>query len=129
MKCKLCLKEKKLVKAHIIPDCLYKDLAVGNEKRFASGRVMKKVSTKIIQSGPWDREILCKECDTKILSSLENYFKEHFYDRLKNELKKRTFVSVVIEPYVIEDVDLSKIKLFLLSLIWRSSVERGQVCT
>ncbi len=59
MICKLCDKEKKLIRAHIIPESFY---SKGHKKLYADDLIYEKKMPK----GLYDTEILCGECDNKI---------------------------------------------------------------
>ncbi|WP_157373395.1 hypothetical protein [Algoriphagus terrigena] len=82
------------------------------------------------QSGIHEPNILCKECDNSLLSSFERYF-SIFFNSNKIPIEK--------SPNLISDFDLngnkffhcsnadySKLKLFFLSILWRSSLSNHE---
>ncbi len=131
MKCKLCNKEKRLLKrSHIIPDFMYNGLF--DEKHFiAPLDLIKFQKKKLLPNGFYDSNILCEDCDNKILGNLESYSSIVIwggkgnqdmyptYEKRTNQLNQR-FIHL-------ENVNYSKFKLFLLSIIWRASISRQKI--
>lgn len=128
--CKLCLNEAQLLpKSHIIPEFLYKELY--DEKHrffFTTSTNLKegKKNLKPLQSGIYEGNILCINCDNSILGSLERYSANFLFP--KNTSKEK---SCQLIPNYIENgnqflkrsnVDYNKFKLFFLSILWRSSI-------
>lgn len=134
MKCKLCLEEKPLVKAHIIPDFIYKNLELYEPDKKGQGRVHVGIvrnnkfsyNSKGLPTGIYDRDILCADCDGKIIGAYEDYAKKvlsrYFMDLDKVSFDK-VFDAELRRNYLVQrGVDYAKFKLFLLSIFWRGSV-------
>lgn len=107
--CKLCLQNKKLIKAHIIPEGFFRPLRSGN--------LAPEIHTntpgsypKRTQVGAYDSSILCSECDQKMAP----------WDGCAQEVLIHRF-SVARR---IENFDYRRLKLFFVSLLWRASVSR-----
>ena len=129
-KCRLCLKEKKLIKSHIIPEFMFEKMKDENNTFFqltydADKRDSKK---RKVQTGVFDKNILCEDCDNKILGGIyESYAKKSFYGKnLNPEIapKCKNFKNPKngTEYSICENIQYSKFKLFLLSLLWRASI-------
>lgn len=127
MKCKLCLQDKPLIKAHIIPDFMYRNLYDENHQIHKVNFLDDdKIHTKKIPTGTYDKKILCADCDNNIISPYENYAKMIIYggdvrteddpsfQRMKNQFG--------LESMRISNINYTKFKLFLLSLLFRGSV-------
>lgn len=124
MVCQLCHKNKKLIKAHLLPEWAYRYLYedIDDEKRDSLILVGINQHHKRRPIGAYDKEILCAECD-RLLGKTDEYGKQIFMNR-----------NMVRYPdsqhaYLIDDVDLYKIKYFLASVLWRfdlSDREEGQ---
>ncbi len=116
--CKLCLKHKELCKeSHIIPRFLYKFLmGENNSLVFVDD---EKVATRF--NGEYEGGILCKKCDSEIIGKLEDYAAKFMHGKLSSRLE-----NIDGEEFLIIDRDKNynykKHKLFLLSLLWRSSI-------
>lgn len=127
--CRLCKEEKKLIKtSHIIPDFLHEELYDEKHRiiKFHPDELKKenpKISTP--PSATYEGNILCAECDNKVIGKYESYvsklLKNDFNDSKKaicqekfNELKEK-----IIE---VSNLDYKNLKLFLLSILWRSSI-------
>ena len=65
--CKFCGQEKKLIKAHIIPKNFYLDYK--KEQYMSVDSLSGKF--KIQQNGAYDKNILCSDCDGKILGKFD----------------------------------------------------------
>jgi hypothetical protein len=125
--CQLCAEEKVLVKAHVIPESFYKELydeshsydqVLENDKEFRKSRKRK---------GLYDTKILCKSCDESLGSKYDDYGSKAFwgYHNLGLDIKDffdRSDPRVRWREAI--NVDSNKIKLFLLSILWRASVSK-----
>lgn len=122
MKCQFCNQSfPKLVKSHIIPRSFYKTLR-DESKPYSiyleAGK--EKNHEKYYQSGIHDAEIVCEACE-----KLFNPFDTHGYQVLKKTLKtKKIYHDGDGYPcaYFIENADYTKLKLFVLSMLWRAHV-------
>lgn len=131
MRCKLCLKENKLVKAHIIPDFMYEDIiANGGIFKLSKFRKPKKIPT-----GEYDSTILCGTCDNDIINKKYEDYASKLYKLLSGKLTK--LGSIKVEKKVnpaglnytsISRLDYQRFKLFLLSILWRASVSSREFC-
>ena len=127
--CRLCGKSARLIKAHILPKGFYSPIwDYGDPGGPQSERVpiivsLSEASTKPIQtqSGIWDMQILCSVCDSKSFGPLDKYA-THFL--IENSLLIPFAHDERREPilYVAESYDYRKLKLFYMSLLWRSAV-------
>jgi hypothetical protein len=113
--CKLCLGDKELIRAHIIPESLYAPLIGSGTPRTYSTEAGS--FPKRYQSGIYDREILCAECDNRI-GDWDNYAQAVLLAPLKRygeptELKLR-------ESFTMPEPDYNRLKLFFISLLWRA---------
>lgn len=118
--CKFCEKPfLKLVKSHVIPRSFYK--ALRDESKPYS--IFLEVGTeqnneKYYQAGIYDSEIVCETCER-----LFSPFDKHGYEVLMKALaEKRIYYDLNGYPcaYFMENVDYTKLKLFVLSMLWRA---------
>ena len=127
-KCQLCGQEKKLIKSHIIPEFMYKEL-YNKEHRFyeftkkdiLEGKELKP----FVQIGVFDKNILCSECDNERLGSLEKYGQKVLFGKNLDETETPKCDNYTTGDYEFSEcknVDYRKMKLFLLSILWRSSI-------
>ena len=78
MICKLCLKEKGLLKkSHIVPNFLYRELR-DEDNAFVKAN-LAKVTKENIYTGLFEPNILCAECDNVLLGKLEDYSSKILY--------------------------------------------------
>lgn len=115
--CKLCLKDKKLIDAHIVPAgfyrYLYPDLGVQKGPRKNLVMVEEEGETQQRPIGEYDKNILCAECDQQLGT----------YDEYAQEIILRTkTISIHDEADSIKNIDYPKLKLFFISLLWRASI-------
>lgn len=126
MACKLCLKDKELIrKSHIIPDFMYDGL-YDEKHRFHEVTVTKDKDIKtegFRQTGGYEGQILCQSCDNEVLGKLEKYASQVLYGGIPNKIQKRD-KDKGMEYTLYEKIDHRKFKLFLLSLLWRASISK-----
>lgn len=118
--CRLCLQEKKLIKAHIIPEGFFRPLWSGNLAPEMHTNSPGKYS-KRMPIGVYDPSILCSECDQKMAP----------WDDCAQEILLQQFSAarnVVQQGQIVarrvENFDYRKFKLFFISLLWRASVSQ-----
>jgi hypothetical protein len=113
--CCLCLENKKLIKAHVVPRWafmyLYPEIPDGDNRPLILVGKGKKTLTRPI--GPYDSEILCGECDN-FLGDYDNYGKKILLDA---EFEPRSS-----EAYLIKNVNFEKLRIFILSVVWRAAI-------
>ena len=116
MKCKLCLEEKNLLKkSHIIPNFLYS--ALFDEKHrihLVSIKNDKNLSSRKLQSGEYEGEILCAKCDNQILGELERYVNRVLFHEKPDVTENRKNEKGMKYTYC-ANLDYTKFKLFLLT--------------
>jgi len=134
-KCQLCLQEKKLIKAHIIPEFLYRDIKDENNVLYKSTYNLDTLENKTqkIQTGEFDKDILCQDCDNRILgSTYERYAQSTMFgSNLNPEIAPicNNFQNPAdgAEYSICTNIDYGKMKLFLLSILWRASITKRKI--
>ena len=120
--CKLCEREKKLINAHIIPKQLYKPIgeASGGESPWVYGVGTDKKSQQS-QSGIYDPDILCRECDGDLIGPWDNYGQILLRSSPSPE---NYIVDDAGKPagYKIDTFDYHQLKLFFMSILWRAAI-------
>jgi hypothetical protein len=122
LKCQYCDNlYPKLAKAHIIPRSFYKISRGQDNKSIELIIDENDKKTKFWQSGIYDSEIVCQNCE-----KLFNDFDTHGYKVLSRTLSQKMISNGSDEypAYLIEDVDYSKLKLFFLSMLWRAHASK-----
>ena len=129
-KCRLCLQEKALLrKSHIIPDFMYngvfdeKHRLIPTEVDANTRRIRKG---KPVQTGEFEGGILCNECDNNVLGGYEDYASKTLYGGIFSG-NAPIFENFTQEKDGIiftqcRNLDYRRFKLFLLSILWRSSI-------
>lgn len=120
MICKLCVQNKKLIKAHIIPDFMHRGLFDEKHQMYKVQLSLEKLPSNKIPTGEYDTAILCAECDNKI-SEYESYFSKVIYGGSLLGMKKFKDKDGLIFTEII-NLDYTKTRLFFLSLLWRASI-------
>lgn len=114
--CRLCKQVRPLRNSHVFPEFLYQH-AYDEKHRYEIAALGGQWISKSRQLGVWEK-LLCDECEGR-LNKLETYS--------SNVIRRLTDVEIrdpeSNEVHVVGlGVDYKKFKLFLLSLIWRSSI-------
>jgi hypothetical protein len=123
-KCRLCLQEKKLINAHIIPKFIYKGMK-NDKNRFSTNYYdLKRIKSRNIETAEFDKNILCEKCDNEILGSIyEKYAEFVMFDEKANIKSSKTHKAKNGDNFsILYGIDYKKMKLFLLSLLWRASI-------
>jgi len=116
MECKFCKQERKLIEAHIIPYSFFKPIL--NEHKPGIFSSDPKESKKITPKGVYDKNLVCEDCE-KLFTQYDDYAKRFFLNELKNKiLEPEEFEGQAV---VVKEFDYKKLKLFLISLLWRAS--------
>jgi hypothetical protein len=115
MSCTRC-NEKKTIKAHLIPQVFCKEVQVG--KAHATS-VKENGSFHISQSGTFDNDILCADCDGS-LGQLEEYSAK-ILKSIRENSKGLSF-----GPKVVDGVDKEKIARFCAGILWKYSITQEQ---
>lgn len=117
MICKLCLKEKTLVKSHIIPESFFE---VKNREISPALIFDTDIHPKRRPIGIYDPNILCHECE-KVFDIWDDYgFKLLVEKASERKILLTDEEGGWIECY--EEYDYEKIRLFCLSVLWRAGV-------
>ena len=148
-KCRLCDTPGKLIRSHVIPDFFIRSL----QRNVPAGKSGQPQPTSIMMSlrpdeeggqrprGYWEKRtgihepLLCARCEGRF-SRYENYFRTFFYGKNPSPLKKipvgtpldlSSFAGLDPDIRGVNAVklDYSLFKLFVLSLVWRASVAKG----
>ena len=128
--CKLCMEEKQLVKkSHIIPDCMYRNFSDEHNSyvEVLPEELLDQNSlSRRRRSGIYEGDILCKNCET-IISKFESYGCPILYSEgtlnPKIAINAKHFTTNKGKTFsTLENLDYTKFKLFLLSIIWRCSI-------
>ncbi|KTC88889.1 hypothetical protein [Fluoribacter dumoffii] len=118
MPCKLCQKDTKLVKSHIIPEAFYSYVFPENEGIIVS----KDEYSKRLPICVYDKTILCGNCE-KMFQDWDDYgnqFFHHILSKPDSLIKKNTKILA----YVFNNIDSKKLALFIISVLWRASVSQ-----
>ncbi len=107
--CRLCLKNKEIVRSHVFPEFFYKPV-YDEQHKFVSLSSNSKHKLKSFQIG-FREHLLCKTCETQI-SRYENYVKKLLLKDGKYKIEGNNTILVLKYDYRL-------FKLFGLSLIWR----------
>lgn len=137
MKCRLCLEEKKLQsKSHVIPQFIHVQLmgeawyyhkaSKHSLKKYRIGKLPKEFKT-----GEYDSNILCQHCDNGVINKRYEDYASKVFQLIDGTLE--SFQDIEIEQCTnrkgmsgkrIKNIDYSKFKLFLLSILWRASIAK-----
>ncbi len=118
MTCQLCLENKKLVRSHIIPKSFYKNAYPDNDGIMVS---QNEKYSKRLPMGIYDN-ILCGDCENKFFI-WDDYGIEFFRETIESNHNPINRNGKII-GYHIDKIDYDKLKLFIISILWRAEVCR-----
>lgn len=117
--CRLCGEDKRLIRAHIFPDWAYRNLKQDNHLI----QLTSVLNSRKIQSGYWDSNILCRECDGDVIGKYDTYAAQFFDQDFSPMLTTFTEASGrEAKVYQVNNFDYPKLFIFIVSLIWRASI-------
>lgn len=122
--CHYCQQQKNLIEAHILPRKFY--IKNTNDPKANFQGIHKDGSYKIWQCGFFDKNILCADCDGKILALYDN---EAYNLLLDIDSKKQIeeWNGIKVYRYQKGEFDYEKIRKFFISLIWRASISQETI--
>ena len=132
MKCKLCDREVPLIKkSHILPEFLFKKMFDPHGKlRKFDAIEMAKGNPRIARpsSGNYEGELLCNDCDNRIIGQYETYISRVLNGTLSPANK---LVCKVVKNFThlnfleVQNLNYKKTKLFLLSILYRAHISKN----
>lgn len=114
--CALCLNDRELCRSHIVPEFAYTPIYDDKHQYRLIGQGRTQV--EMLQKGIREK-LLCDECEARF-QKLEDYFARYWYH--PNPLP----TPIPSDGVVLDDLNYEKLKLLLLSIIWRASVATGR---
>jgi len=129
MTCLLCSKDEMLTKAHIMPDSMNRELrkVLGDDPNSPMLTIEKATGqTKRYPMGTYDKTIICGPCDGSF-SPWEKHatdilFAEHAWADLTLDGSQRPVC------YTLMNAEYKSLKLFVLSMLWKTSVSTQKFC-
>src|SRR5215208_880584 len=117
-KCRLCGRNRKLIKAHIIPEAFFRE-ARGNAKK--PRLIFDDPNTYPKQSliGVYDQEILCEQCESKF-QHLDDYGVQVLLTQFQELFLPVTYGDRVV--YQATDINHNLLLRFFVATLWRASV-------
>ena len=83
----------------------------------------KDLKTRLRQTGAYEGQILCQSCDNQVIGKLERYARLVLYGGSPKKLQNRANNKGMKYTFY-EEIDYTKFKLFLLSLLWRAGISQ-----
>lgn len=112
MKCALCRHDRELMNSHVVPEFLH--LPIYDEKHRTLYFGHGDTGYRLLQKGLRER-LLCFECEQRI-QKFEDYFARYWYR--SHPIPE----SIDSAELLLKNIDYSRFKLLLLSIVWRASV-------
>ena len=122
--CELCKKENKLADSHILPEWIY-TTTYRKRKIFRPIQIAKSNLGKEEQKG-YREPLLCISCENKF-SRFEDYSKHLFYSIVNDKFRNLSKTILSNRIYELRGVNYDKIKLFLLSVLWRLNISQNEM--
>lgn len=120
MTCCYCRQDKKLIKAHIIPEGFFRRLREGQNPLKMLTNIAGEYPKKM-PIGVYDKNILCDECE-KIFGVWDEYAQQLLTDEpLHGE---PILYGTQCIGWRVTEYDYTLLKLFFISLLWRASVSK-----
>ena len=117
MICKFCGNDRKLIKAHVIPEAFFRrSRSNPTSLRLITNRAGEHEKRAPI--GMYDRALVCGDCES-LWKTWDEYAQILLADPpLNSEARYR---NGKILAHIVKDYDYDKLKLFFISMLWRAS--------
>ncbi|RYY43828.1 MAG: hypothetical protein EOO06_19135 [Chitinophagaceae bacterium] len=127
--CRLCGKTAKLLKkSHVIPKFMYNGIHDELNRMIVANLNSLDAKPKFQQSGYSDKYVLCAKCDNELIAKLERYVALVLFGGHSTE--QLAFENAVgpdgIKSIFIKNIDYSRFKLCLLSILWRAHISSNK---
>jgi len=123
--CKMCGEDRKLIKAHIIPETFFTALDHPQRKQLKKFSGAKGVHPVRSQTGEYDVNLVCEDCEHKAFSACDNYAARVLLQRID-----RHFEPIVKEGETIGfrmvDIDQALLQRFFAAVLWRASLSERE---
>jgi len=123
--CRLCGLVKPLIKAHILPRKFYKPIVQAGGASPAGDTAVRiypvdaNGKSRQEQSGIYDSNILCADCDCKVIGSWDLYAQTLLLGAFDPNNYSGSSTNRL---YRLDNFDYIELKLFFMSLLWRASI-------
>jgi hypothetical protein len=127
--CKLCGNQRDLIgKSHIIPNFMYTDILDDQHRMLLQPLKEDRQSARYLQTGFFEKNMLCEHCDNVIIGTLERYAAGVLYGNpIKDKpIVKKAMSSDGMRFLTLEKIDYTKLKLFVLSVLWRAHISKNK---
>lgn len=131
-RCALCLKRGELQESHIYPRHIYKAVGLNKKNKETKYTITTGIegNVSVIEDENFDgvkEKLLCKGCEELLNHNYERYFAEVFisFDKPLPFHKVSSTLQLVRDGtqfIELTNLDYTKVKLYVLSLLWRASV-------
>lgn len=95
---------------------------IGMSAQSLKDRVVR--NEKTIQTGYYDKYILCQQCENEMLGGLDRYGANVIYHGVGVQMDHGKEVDG-IRPLFVKGIDYDKFKIFLLSILWRAHISNN----
>lgn len=120
--CKLCGNSSRLIKqSHIIPEFMYKKIK-DDRNRMSLVPTMPSEKGQIVQTGFFEKNILCRVCENERFAKLERYVSQVLYNGGGDALFQKQKNLDGATSLGIQGLDYKKFKLFALSILWKAHI-------
>lgn len=118
--CQGCGLDKKLIKAHAIPESFF----VKMRSEHGAPKLMTDVRGTYPKKSPigvYDNQILCRDCEDRF-EEVDDYAQKLLLQSDDNH--EKLIIRGKLIGYKVKDADYRKLKLFFISVLWRASLSK-----
>lgn len=117
--CKLCDLERPLCKSHIIPKAFFRDAKASEPDRGLNMVTQERIEIGKM-AGEYER-LLCRDCET-LVGRYDDYGIRFFRQEVGVRLGKLGDEMVPKDIDIIDEIDLTGLRIFIISVLWRASI-------
>lgn len=126
--CQLCGQERELIKSsHIIPEFMYKPLFDADRQMHMRSLTRPGDNGKTVQTGIYDKHILCEDCDNRRIGQMEQYVAAVLFGGHAGSVTYQGSQNPDGSHSIkMAGLDYRKFKLFFLSVLWRAHISKNK---
>lgn len=134
-RCALCLKSSDLLESHIYPRHIYKAFGLHKKNKEAKYIIKPGDPKEVTQIEDLNydgikEKLLCKNCEEHLNQNFERYFAELFISFPEPQSNHNITSTLQIvrdgtQFKELQNLDYTKVKLYVLSVLWRASVSKA----
>ena len=119
MNCKLCGADRKLIRDRVLPEAFFRIGSQHGAEALVMASSNPGIPPKRWPIGVYDPDLVCGDCEGRF-RDWDTYAADLFINRFDTSIRTRVVDGETL-AFVADDVDYERLKLFVVSVLWRAA--------